>query len=208
MSLVTIVWSMVASACLTMAVLHWLVWYKQRTEWANLFFAMTAMSTAILAGTELWVMRAETPADLAMAMRWAHVPIWLLLVTLVGFVRLYLRAGRAWLAWSFVGLRTLSLLLNFLTGQNLNYREITAVRRIPFLGEQVFSAIGAPNPWMLVGQLSSLAFILFVADASVTSGGGVTAGRRCWWAVASSSSCWGHRLSPCWCSGEMCRCRS
>jgi hypothetical protein len=35
----------------------------------------------------------------------------------------YLRAGRAWLAWSFVGLRTLSLLLDFLTGQNMNYLE-------------------------------------------------------------------------------------
>lgn len=168
MSLVTVIWSMVASACLTMAGMHWLVWYKQRTEWANLLFAVTAMSTAIFAGTELWMMRAETPADLAMAIRWAHVPIWLVLVALVGFVRLYLRAGRAWLAWSFVGLRTLSLLLDFLTGQNLNYQEISAVRRIPFLGEPVSVAIGAPNPWMLVSQLGSLALILFVADAGVT----------------------------------------
>jgi hypothetical protein len=35
------------------------------------------MATAIFAGTELWMMRAETPADLAVAMRWVHVPIWL-----------------------------------------------------------------------------------------------------------------------------------
>jgi hypothetical protein len=30
-------------------------------------------------------------------------------VSLVGFVRLYLRAGRLWLAWTVCGLRTLSL---------------------------------------------------------------------------------------------------
>jgi signal transduction histidine kinase len=168
MSWVTVIWSMIAAACLTMAGVHWLVWSKQRTQWANLLFSVTAMATAIFAGTELWIMRAETPAELAMAMRWAHVPIWLVLIALVWFVRLYLRAGRVWLAWSFVGLRTLSLLLNFLTGQNLNYREISAVGRIPFLGEPVSVAIGLPNPWMLVGQLSSLALILFAADASVT----------------------------------------
>ena len=145
-----------------------MVWHKQRTQWANLLFAVTATSTAIFVGTEFWIMRAETPAHIATAVRWAHVPIWLVLIALVGFVRLYLRAGRVWLAWSFVGMRTLSLLLNFLTGQNLNYREISAVGRIPFLGEPVSVAIGAPNPWMLVGQLSSLALIIFAADASVT----------------------------------------
>lgn len=159
---------MVAAACLTMAGLHWMVWYEQRTQWANLLFAVTATSTAIFVGTEFWIMRAETPADLAMAVRWAHVPIWVVLIALVGFVQLYLRAGRVWLAWSFVGLRTFSLLLNFLTGQNLNYREISAVGRIPFLGETVSVAIGKPNPWMLVGQLSLLALIVFAADASVT----------------------------------------
>jgi signal transduction histidine kinase len=168
MSLVTVIWSMIAAACLTMAGLHWMVWYKQRTEWANLLFAVTATSTAIFVGTEFWIMRAETPADIGTAMRWAHVPLWVGLVALVGFVRLYLRAGRAWLAGSFIGLRTLSLLLDFLTGQNLHYREISTVRRITFLGEPVSVAIGLPNPWMLVGQLSSLALILFAVDASVT----------------------------------------
>ncbi len=83
MSLVNIIWTMVASACLTMAGVHWLVWYKQRREWANLLFAVTAMSTAIFAGTELWVATAETPGELAIGVRWAHVPLWLLLVALV-----------------------------------------------------------------------------------------------------------------------------
>jgi PAS domain S-box-containing protein len=159
---------MVAAACLTMAGVHWLVWYKQRTEWSNLLFAVTAMATSIFVGTELWIMRAETPAEIGTAVRWAHIPIWLVLIALVGFVRLYLRAGRVWLLWCFIGLRTLSLLLNFITGQNLNYEDIVGVSRIPFLGESVSVVVGTPNPWMLVGQLSSLVLILFAADASLT----------------------------------------
>jgi PAS domain S-box-containing protein len=168
MSWVTIIWAMIASACLTLALVHALVWWRRREARANLLFALAAVATAVFALCELWVMRAETPGAYGTAVRWAHVPIWLALVSLTGFVWFYMRAGRAWLAWSFVGLRTLSLLLDFLTGQNLNYLEITAVRRIPFLGESASVAMGVPNPWMIIGQLSSLALILFVADASVT----------------------------------------
>ena len=60
-----------------------------------------------------------------------------MIVSLVGFVRLYLRAGRRWLAWAVWVARTLSLILNFVCAPNLNYREITARRHIPFLGESV-----------------------------------------------------------------------
>ena len=168
MSWVTIIWSMVASACLTLAAVNLLVWCKKRTAWANLLFSLTALGTAGMAYCEFWMMWAETPRQFATALRWLHVPAWVLLVALVGFVRLYLRAGRPWLAWSFVGLRTLSLLLDFLVGQNLNYREITRLRHIPFFGESVSVAEGVANPCMLVGQLSLLLLVLFVSDATVT----------------------------------------
>ncbi len=46
------------------------------------------------------------------------------ILSLTGFVSLYLRAGRRWLAWAICALRTFSLALNFLVGQNLNYLEI------------------------------------------------------------------------------------
>jgi hypothetical protein len=35
MSWVTIVWSMIASACLTLALVHGLVWWWRREAWAN-----------------------------------------------------------------------------------------------------------------------------------------------------------------------------
>ena len=36
--LVTVIWSMVASACLTLAVIYFLVWCRNRTAWAHLLF--------------------------------------------------------------------------------------------------------------------------------------------------------------------------
>lgn len=91
------------------------------------------------------------------------------LLSLAWFVRLYLRAGRIWLLWTVCVLRTLALFLNFLTGQNLNYREITGLRHGSFLGETISVPVATvPNPWMLVGQLSTWALVIFVVDASIT----------------------------------------
>src|SRR5271165_1062837 len=163
---VTILWSMVASACLTLAAIHLLIWSMNRAAWANLLFSLSALATAALAGCEYWMMRAETPAEYATALRWLHVPIWAIFVTTVGFVLVQLRAGRPWFAWSICAFRTVALLLNFMVGQNLNYLEITRLRSIPFLAETVSGAVGVWNPLMLIGQLSALLCLVFIADAA------------------------------------------
>ena len=159
---------MIASACLTLAAVHLLVWFKKRTAWANLLFTLNSAAVAAYAGIELWMMRAETPAQFATALRWIHVPTWVIVLSLAGFVRLHLRAGRLWLVWAIFALRTMALLLNFLVGQNLNYREVTVLRHIPFLGESVSLGVGVSNPFMLVGQLSLLLWLIFTADAALT----------------------------------------
>jgi PAS domain S-box-containing protein len=168
MSWVTVIWSIGGGACLTLALMHFVVWWKDRTARASLVFAVMATAVAAFATLELAMMRAETPAQFGIAVRWLHVPIWVLVASLVGFVRLYLRAGRRWLAWTVVGVRTVSLILNLVFSPNINYREITALRHVSFLGEPVSVAVGVPNPPVLVAQLSLLLLIVFVTDATIT----------------------------------------
>jgi PAS domain S-box-containing protein len=168
MSWVTILWSMTAAACLTLAAIQFLVWCHRRTMWADLLFTLTATGVAVYAGCELWMIRAVTPAQFATALRWLQVPTWVVVVSLAGFVRLHLHAGRRWLAWSVFALRSLALLLNFLVGQNLNYREVTRLRHVPFLGESASLGVGVSNPCMIVGQLSLLLLVIFTVDATIT----------------------------------------
>ncbi len=169
MSWVTVIWSMIAAVCVTLAGIYLLVWQKNRAAWANLLFSMTALAAAVFAFCELSMMLAKTPAEFGTALRWGQVALWVWTLSLVGFVLFYLQSGRPWLAWTACGLRTFTLLPNFLAGQNLNYREITALRHIRFLGESVSVALGVTNPWLLVGQLSVVALIIFFADASFTA---------------------------------------
>src|SRR5438034_1703051 len=169
MSWVTVIWSIGAGACLTLALLHFFVWWKNRATQANLAFSVLATAVAAFAALELALMRAQTTQQFGTAVRWLHVAVWVIIVALVAFVRLYLLAGRPWLAWAVVGARTLSLILNFTFSPNITYREITALKHIPFLGESVSVAEGVPNPWMLVAQFSLVLLVVFVIDATVTA---------------------------------------
>jgi two-component system sensor kinase FixL len=169
MSLVTVVWSMIGAACLTLAAVHLPVWWRNREARATLAFGIASASTAAIAFGELVMLKAPTPEVYATAVRWIHVPIAVLMVALAGFAFHYLGAGRRWLAGAAIGLRLLSLVINFTVGQNLNWLEVHALRDLVFLGEVVRVPVGVSNPWMAIGQLGVLLLLIFFIDASVTA---------------------------------------
>ena len=169
MSWITILWSMNAAACLTLAGIYLLVWCKQRESWVYLAFSFSAVGGAALTAFELALVRAQTVEQYGAILRWAQLPIWLVVVSLVIFVRLYFHAGRPWLAWSVCGLRTLALILNFVFVPNLSYREITHLNQVAWWGGETVSVpMGVTNPWILVAQLSLLLLIGFFIDATIT----------------------------------------
>src|SRR5947208_8559195 len=169
MSWIIIVWSMNAAACLTLAAIYLLVWCKQRQDPAHLLFSVTAVAAAAIAAFELEMMHAETVGQYEALMRWIHVPVWVLVISFVSFVRLYLHAGRRWLAWSICGLRTLVLILNFVFTPNLNFRHITSLRHFSWGGGEIISVpVGVANPWGLLSSVSLLLLLIFFVDATIT----------------------------------------
>ena len=167
MSWVTIIWSMNASVCLTLAGIHLLVWLKARSAWGNLLFSCSAVAAAAVAACELLLMRAETVERYGAVMRWAQVPLWVLVVSIVWFTRFQLRAGRPWLAWVVTGVRTLVLALTFLATPNINFKVISGLSHIPFLGESICRAEGTLHPWAIVAKLSSALLLAFLVNASI-----------------------------------------
>ncbi|MCE9591672.1 MAG: PAS domain S-box protein, partial [Planctomycetes bacterium] len=116
------------------------------------------------------LMKSIDPYDYGLLLRWVHLPLAVLIFSMVGFVRIYLRAGRPWLAWSVCALRAAALVLDFTTGANLHYRSILDLRRVTLLGEPVTVAgQTVPNHWSRVAELSSVLLLVFVIDAAVTA---------------------------------------
>jgi two-component system sensor kinase FixL len=169
MSWITIVWSMNAAACLTLAAIYLVVWCKQRDDWVHLLFSCSAVAAAAVAGFELAMLRTDTVGQYEALMRWIHVPVWVLTVCFVAFVRRYLHAGRTWLAWSIYGLRTVVLILNFILTPNINFLAITKIRHLSWWGGEIVSLpIGIPNPCGMLSLASLLLLLIFCIDATVT----------------------------------------
>lgn len=169
MGWLTVALLVIASACFTLAAIHAHVWFRERSVGANGAFAVLAASVGVMAFVELQMVHAQTPADFGRMLWWNHIPIWFGFVSVVAFVRLHLRAGRAWLGWTAIGLRTLALVINFFSAPNINYSEIVALQQVTVLGETLSFAQGTTNPWLAIAQIGLFALIAFVADAAFTA---------------------------------------
>jgi two-component system, LuxR family, sensor kinase FixL len=167
MDWVTAIWAMLIGGCVAMALPHLVVGIWQRRGAHFCFVAATAAVIAIAVG-ELCMMRSTSVDEFARAQQWIHVPIFVLVVALVCFIRLYFRTGRLWLGVTACGVRFASLIINFAFPPSLNFREITALRHLHFMGESVSVPVGVINPWTRLGELSSLLLLAYVVDASIS----------------------------------------
>ena len=181
MSWITFIWSMTAGICLTLGALHFVIWTHRRDEWANLVFSMAAAAAAGYAVLDMVALRVHTPAEYGELWRWALLLGMLEGPLIVGFLCLYLRAGRPWLLWLICGLRALMLVLNFVPGPNFYFRELAGLQQTPLLGELISRPHGVLHPWVMLMPLSFVLIILFALDAAHTAS--KRSGRRRPWVL-------------------------
>jgi signal transduction histidine kinase len=168
MDLVTIVWSCIGAASVTLAAVHGLAWLLDRRSPAYLLFFCLAISVACIARVDIALMHAGTPAEYGEWVRWYHLPSFAFLTTYVLFLRAYLGTGRAWLAWTIIAARSFVVIVNFLVQPNFTYQAILTLRRVSFLGEHV-SAVGQATmrSWQWLASATVVLIILFAIDAVV-----------------------------------------
>jgi signal transduction histidine kinase len=158
-----------ASASATLGVLHLFIWQSRREEYGHLLFFIMTGSIAACAAGELLLMHASTAERYAALLRWIHVPLAGVILSMVGFVYFYFAAGRAWLAVAVCALRLLVLVLNFTTGANINFESVTALDRITQWGGATYAVpVGILNPWWVLAQVNNVLLVAFLADACVS----------------------------------------
>ncbi|MBI1370983.1 MAG: PAS domain S-box protein [Planctomycetes bacterium] len=168
MNLLIPIWSMVAAACLTLAMVHMVVWLRRRSSLAHLLFAGSAAAVSMFSVCNMFMMIARTPEQYGLAMRWLEVSIVLFFVSCVWFLRTYLKAGPAWLAYSVVGLRVLMVIWNLWSPYSANYVRIDHLDRVQFLGASAAVARGQLSDLRFLGELSELGFFIFAVWTMIT----------------------------------------
>jgi PAS domain S-box-containing protein len=168
MSWITIIWSMVASACLTLALIHFYIWVRDRRRYAYLLFSVSALAAALTGLFELLMLQAQSEARYEWAMYWGQIPEAVLWVSTAWFIRVYFKAGRRWIPIAISALWAFLLLLNFSSPHNIEFRQITGFYKdTTFWGERFAQAGGEPNPWRYLGDAASALMVVFATDAAL-----------------------------------------
>lgn len=167
MGWITILWIMIAAASATVALIHGYAWSRlPRAPQYGAFF-LCAAGVSMVALAELAMMRSSTPEAFGYFLWLNHFPLWVATIGSVLFVRVHMKAGRQWLAWSAIGLRTLVMLTNAVSTPNLNFRAIHSVEPMQILDETLYYAQGTPNPLFLLALAAGLMLSVFIIDATI-----------------------------------------
>jgi signal transduction histidine kinase len=168
MSLLTVAWSICASACMMLGLIHLLFWFRDRKSYVYLLSSLMAFSAGVSAVLELGLLLTESLDTYRILMRWENVAIFMILVPMVWFIQVYFHTGRCWLALTITLLWSAGLVVNFLSPHSLTFIEVSELQRLPaFWGEVYTVPLGTENPWKLLADVASLLIIIYVGDASV-----------------------------------------
>ena len=156
---------MISGACIALGIIHFRFWLMERSRRDELAFSILCFSIAAYSGFELSMMHSASPEDYGFWLKWSHLANAPLLVSVAWFAYVSL-GGRRWMFLTFLVMRILVLLLNFVFTLNINVRRVNAMVPVNVLGEELFYPVVTPNPWTLLAQGSFILLIIFCLHAS------------------------------------------
>jgi len=158
---------MVAAACLTLALIHLRIAFGDGRRAPHLFFSLAAVAVAVISLLELTLLCTTEVTDYDRILRWSSIPIAVMVISVVGFVRTFFGTGRNWLAWPAVALILLSQLANFISPVPA-VRHAVAIHRVQTYGGECFTVPTiASSPWTAIEIASVILAVIFVLDASI-----------------------------------------
>ena len=176
---VALIWGGLAGACLMLALIHGVIWCRNRRRWESFWLSMATFGVIGILACEQVAMFTSSPAVFERCVWWAHMDFIFVCLGVLGFLHTYFGTGNRWLFALAVGTRLLALIANSTTGSSLHFIAIHRLEQIPFLGQQVsVVADWEANPWVRLGQFSSLIWLIYVVDASLRLGNGFSQDER------------------------------
>lgn len=164
MDWIEIIWPMLTGASLLVAVAYVVVGFSRRANKAYIALATVAVSVAALALLELAIYRTSSPEEMAIYIRWMHVPITGLVLSFLYLLHDWSGHTPPQIAIAAGVLRVLALVINFIVGENLNFLSISDIEKSTWWGVSVSNPIGIANPWVIVAQISNALVLIYIGQ--------------------------------------------
>lgn len=152
---------------LTIALIHWLIWYRAHREITHLLFALTAAAAGANAVAEAAIYHADSIDLMSTALRWYVATSGCWCIATICFIASYARVSRVgkYVTAAIVSVFLAALVINLFSPASYLYTELTGLREIVLpWGERIWLAIGKDNPWRLLTELGLVAVLGVVAD--------------------------------------------
>jgi PAS domain S-box-containing protein len=168
LSILTLLWSSSAAACLTIGAINLFIWFRLKQSKANLLFSIAALGAAVVAYTELLGLTAQNISAYVFALKYQTFGVFIMLISLIWFMLFYFETGRKWLVWLFTLLWIFSIIVNLIAPYSLVYSEIVELKKLSLpWGEQFTIATGTDNPLRFISDIPSVLLVIFIIDASI-----------------------------------------
>jgi signal transduction histidine kinase len=154
-----------AAACLVLGAINLRLWLASRDRWDLLAMSTACLFSATYALFEVYWIHVESPQEYGEILRWSQIGSSGVIISLAIFLRLNLNPSQKWLFWALVVTRLSAASINFVMPVNLQFREITAIGQVSWLGEKLSYPIGVPNPWHITAVLSFIFLFAYGLDA-------------------------------------------
>lgn len=161
---------MAIAACLTLAVIHVQIAFKLRGRMraSHLFFTLAAVGVAATGSFELSLLQAQSLGMYQHLMRWAQIPLFIMVVSLTGFAWHLFERGNRCLAIAAVVLMTLCTVANFLVPPELSIRHATAIHTATSFGGVSFTLPTLRNGPLTACEVAAVVCLsAFVAHSAI-----------------------------------------
>ena len=170
MQLLSIVYPAAAGIGLFLAVVQILIWIRTPERREFLFGAVMSAGAGAMALCEAGLIGSVPVARFSILMEVANLAIATTLIGMVWFVRCRLKTGRRWLAWGVTVSWALCAAISLLGPGNISFIALESVEQLQTSWGEIYSVpVGTIHPLKIVTDLTSLAILIFVIDASVAA---------------------------------------
>jgi hypothetical protein len=158
---------MVAATFFSVALMHFLVWYRNTYYRVHLLFALTALTAGANSIAEAGVYSATTLDTFIPAFKWYVTFSALWLIAFIWFVGVWTGISairRRWLI-TLSAVFCAALVINFLAPCGILFTEITQLRQVQLSwGDQIALPEGLSSPWRYGTDIAMIGVLVLVVD--------------------------------------------
>jgi signal transduction histidine kinase len=158
------------TACLLLALAHLSLWFRGKNRREHMLCSIMTFGAGFVTLFEFALVMADDIPTAEIWLRQLHLALFITVLSLVAFIRIYLNAGSRWLIVTIGLMWSCTLIADIVSTGSFIRTQITDLYRLETVwGESYSIAVGLVTPWKYLTDVASVLVFVFLAQATLTA---------------------------------------